>query len=566
MRFREHPVAVLADIEGIFMQIAIHQIDQSALRFLWLADNQIQQYQFTRLIFGANCSPSCAIYVLNHCAKENIQHFPEALKAARKHFYMDNYIQSHATEKDACKAVLQTKHCLKTGGFRLTKFVSNSSIVLNQIPPEDKENQTDIVRVLGVKWSLVKDCFLMKPLTNFPKDALAYTQRKIFSLVSSIFDPIGIMSPSTIRFKIVLQELRNLGKKWDEQIAPQVVKPLQKNLDLYFSSPEVTLNRSLNKSCHSPESENEIHVFVDASTVAVAAVAYLKTVPNLGTDVETCYLIGKCKVAPIKQISIPKLELEAVVIGVRLLSTIMKESSIHITRSTIWTDSQVVLDWLSTTKKQPAFVANRLKEIFASAGAYQWKHVTTKENPADHGTRGLNPDEIPAKWLTAPAFLSTRQLTTPEKSSKHVLATHELSRNLSEQVIDPTRFSTWNKMLLTLATVFNLVFRIKKQRPKDQQYIREDVILARNRLIKMSQQNFFFSTIQALERGSRIDSKSKTRSLNPMLDNNGILRSCGRLQFAPDNLEVEKFRIILHAKDKIARLYVEHAHKICVHQ
>ena len=82
----------------------------------------------------------------------------------------------------------------------------------------------------------------------------------------------------------------------------------------------------------------------------------------------------------------------------------------------------------------------------------------------------------------------------------------------------------------------------------------------------MSQQNFFFSTIQALERGSRTDSKCKIRSLNPMLDSNGILRSCGRLQFAPDNLEFEKFPIILHAKDKIARLYIEHAHNICVHQ
>ena len=211
-------------------------------------------------------------------------------------------------------------------------------------------------------------------------------------------------------------------EKWDEQIAPQVIKPLQKNLDLYFSSPEVTLNRTLNKSCHSPESENEIHVFVDASAVAVAAVAYLKTVPNLATDVEPCYLIGKCKVAPIKQISIPKLELEAAVIGVRILSTIMKESSFQITRSTLWTDSQVVLDWLSTTKKQPVFVANRLKEILASTDACQWKHVTTKENPADHGTRGLNPDKIPAKWLTAPAFLSTRQLSAPENFPKHVLA------------------------------------------------------------------------------------------------------------------------------------------------
>ena len=64
---------------------------------------------------------------------------------------MDDYIQSHATEIDACKAVLETKHCLQTSGFRLTKLVSNSSLVLKQIPPEDKDNQTDIVRVLDVK-------------------------------------------------------------------------------------------------------------------------------------------------------------------------------------------------------------------------------------------------------------------------------------------------------------------------------------------------------------------------------------------------------------------------------
>ena len=71
-------------------------------------------------------------------------------------------------------------------------------------------------------------------------------------------------------------------------------------------------------------------------------------------------------------------DLEATIIGVRLLSTIMKESSLHITQSIFWTDSQVVLDWLSTTKRQPVFVANRLKEILASTNTFQWKHVTTK--------------------------------------------------------------------------------------------------------------------------------------------------------------------------------------------
>ena len=142
----------------------------------------------------------------------------------------------------------------------------------------------------------------------------------------------------------------------------------------------------------------------------------------------------------------------------------MKESSFHITRSIVWTDSQVVLDWLSKNKKQPVFVAKRLKEIIASTNAFQWKHVTTKESPGDHGTRGFNSDEIPDKRPVAPAFLSTRQLSVPENSSKHVLATHEISRSLSEQIIDSTRFSFWNKLLLILATVLNLVFRLKKQR------------------------------------------------------------------------------------------------------
>ena len=189
------------------------------------------------------------------------------------------------------------------------------------------------------------------------------------------------------------------------------------NLDWYSCSTEATLNRILNMSGHSPGSENEVQKIVGASTVAVAAVAHLKTVPSLATELETCFLIGKCKVAPIKQVSILKLELEAAVIGVSLFSTIMRGSSFYFTRSTLWTVSQVVLDWLSTTKKQSLFVANRIKEVLASADTYQWKQVTTEDNLADHGTRGFNPDEITATLLTAPAFLSTRQRS--KKSTRH---------------------------------------------------------------------------------------------------------------------------------------------------
>ena len=568
MRFRENQIAVLADIEGMFMQIAINQTDQSALRFLWINDDEIQQYQFTRLIFGATCSPSCAIYVLNHCVDKNGDKFPEAVRAVKSHFYMDDYIQSHDTVTNATETVQQTIQSLQGGGFRLTKFVSNEPDVLKNIPTHDIEEKSEIVRVLGQKWNLKSDTLIMKPLTDFSTDAIEYTQKKIFSLVCSIFDPLGILSPLTIRFKILLQEIWKLGKKWDEPLPIQIRRRLQKILDSYFEMPEVHLTRTLTSLRYS-ESSAELHIFVDASTAAMAAVAYLRITHNHSEITETCFLIGKCKVAPLKQTSVPKLELEAAVIGVRLHSTIVKESSFAINKTQFWTDSQVVPDWIASSKKQPVYIANRLREIAASTKTKQWRHISTLNNPADHGTRGLDPREISLKWLQPPEFLSSsEQISNQAVSSKPavVATTAHTASNVAEPIIDTARFSSWTKMLLTLATVFNLLFRAKKLRDSKEQYTTDDIDLSRKHLIRNSQENSFHTAVSSLKRGLKPHSKCKLRSLNPILDQNGILRSCGRLQFAPDSLEIEKCPIILHAKDTITRLYLEHAHRICIHQ
>ena len=133
-------------------------------------------------------------------------------------------------------------------------------------------------------------------------------------------------------------------------------------------------------------------------------------------------------------------------------------------------------------------------------------------------------------------------------------------------VLDPNRFSTSNKLLLTLATVFNLFYRAKKNRSDKSQYTKDDVCLSQNFLLKLSQNNAFSSTINALKRTQKLDAKSKLKNLNPIIDQNGLLRSSGRLLFAPTELEIEKCPIILNAKEKIAKLYFEHAHRICAHQ
>ena len=154
----------------------------------------------------------------------------------------------------------------------------------------------------------------------------------------------------------------------------------QKIVVSYFEMPVVQLTRTLT-SLQFPESSAELHIFVDASTAAKAAVAYLRITHNQSEVTETCFLIGKGKIAPIKQTSVHKLELEVAVIGVRLHSAIVKESPCAIDKTEFWTDSQVVFDWIASSKKQPEsskkHPANRLSENAASTKAKQWNHIST---------------------------------------------------------------------------------------------------------------------------------------------------------------------------------------------
>ena len=101
--------------------------------------------------------------------------------------------------------ISHTTRCLKNGGFRLTKCISRESDVLAEISSDDKDEAKGIIRVPGQNWKLTSDFFEMFPLKHFPKDAHVYTQRKIFSLVSSIFDPFGHITDNKMPEKWWLQ-------------------------------------------------------------------------------------------------------------------------------------------------------------------------------------------------------------------------------------------------------------------------------------------------------------------------------------------------------------------------
>ena len=243
-----------------------------------MEDNTFRQYQYNRLIFGASCSPCCAIFVLQKCAADHSTQFPDVDQAVRKKFSLDDFIKSFANVSDARRLTEASRNVLIRGGFRLTKFLSNNSAAISHLPESEKESPVQTTRVLGQTWCLTDDTYIAPP----PKPVLMTTTlRQLFSLVSSIFDPIGLLAPFIVQFKILFQSLWKRGQKWD-QINPNDLHTIVvKLVDQYRNLPPISIPRQFCQPC----TPVQLHVFTDASISAfAAAVIYarpLHTAPNL---------------------------------------------------------------------------------------------------------------------------------------------------------------------------------------------------------------------------------------------------------------------------------------------
>ena len=230
-------------------------------------------------------------------------------------------------------------------------------------------------------------------------------------------------------------------------------------------------------------------------------------------------------------------------------------------------------------------MSNRLAEINATQENNNWHHIPTHLNPADHGTRGLKPIDIESKWLAAPSFLMSQSFEWPQKSS--VIETNSVSIFASvcasqkpisgPPVFDISRFSSWNKLLLTIAAVFSFFTKLSSSSAKDQDFngkhrkerqhsTSNDMERARNYIIISAQRESFSETIERLQQKRRLETKNKLIKFNPYLDQKHMLRSRSRLEFAP-TMEVEsRHPLILLATHPTVKLYLQHAHQICMHQ
>lgn len=606
VRFRENKVAITGDIEAMFHQVRVWEPHRDVLRFLWWRNGEIGEvvdtYRMTCHLFGGVWSPSAAGYALRHTVDDNQKDFPpDVLSVVEENFYVDDCLLSLKDEETAVRIVSQLCQLLARGGFHITKWLSNSRGVISSIPVEERAKEIRSLdldlgsslpaeRVLGVHWNAEKDCF---GINIKPKEPVC-TRRGLLSTMSSVYDPLGLISPYVLRAKLIFQaECRKQEKGWDDPLdADNQEKWLQWLEDLPKLQ-EVQLQRCIIPDGFGRIVQANLHHFCDASMEGYGAVSYLRAVNDEG-KVHCCFMLAKAKLAPMKQLTIPRLELVGAVTAVKLDVALRQEMKLDLGQSVFWSDSTIVLQYLKNTSKRfQTFVANRVSMIQQDTKPTQWRHVNSELNPADDVSRGLGADEMKERrrWLEGPDFLWKSEEAwprTPIGSSDLLASDPEVKKETRSCAVnasdaDPEsslekllgRHSDWFKLQktvvwLTRFKAYCCLKYLKKVPIEETSNLRGQITIqelrqATDDIVRCVQQQTFASDKQHQTANEvSIDCKQKLRSLNPIMED-GILKVGGRLDRAPVSYEL-RHPAILPSKHQITELLIRHHHRMLGHQ
>ena len=186
-----------------------------------------------------------------------------------------------------------------------------------------------------------------------------FTRRGLLSMTASVYDPLGFVAPVILEAKLLLQDLCKQKANWDSVISEKERVRWSRWLEKLPYLSELRISRCFTQVA---AASYEIHCFADASSFAYGVCSYLCIV-DTKNFVHCSFLLGKSGVAPIKSVSIPKLELTAAVLAVRLSCLLKAELDLPVVLI-FWTDSTVVLHCIkNNTKCFPVFAANRLAII-----------------------------------------------------------------------------------------------------------------------------------------------------------------------------------------------------------
>ncbi|XP_037101510.1 uncharacterized protein LOC119118826 [Syngnathus acus] len=464
------------DIKSMFHQIRLMPKDKPLLRFLWRDMQRTSEpriYQWEVLPFGTTCSPCCAVFALQQHVRDHEPPDPPLTHVIEQSFYVDNCLHSVSKPEDAKALVDDLRALLRKGGFEIRQWASNVPEVVAHLPPEAQSTSSELwlskasdnlqEPTLGLCRDCLSDTLSYKHRSNEP---LAATLRNVYSVLAKLYDPLGYIVPFTTRCKVLVQDMWKANIGWDDKIQPSEL--LGKWLSWVQEIP--TLQQLKLSRPYSPASGNtvnaarHIHIFCDASERAYGSVAYMQITDDR-QQVFVSFVFARSRVAPRKQLSIPRLELSAALTGAQLAKVIETELTVTPEHITLWSDSTTVLYWIkSESCRYKVFVGTRVAEIQNLTSPSQWRYVGSLHNPADDITRGLTLKEMVQdhRWNKGPHFLLLPEREWPiMPSSEAEPDTTELRKSafvgavssaLPTQHPDLSKFSTWQELLQETAS------------------------------------------------------------------------------------------------------------------
>ena len=601
IRFRQEQVAFIGDIKAMFHQVQVEAKYHNYLRFLWWPDGDLekplQEYRMVVHLFGAASSPSIANFALKKTADQAESLYGcSVANTIRRNFYVDDCLKAVGSEDEAVRLIHDLCAACKLGGFHLTKFCSNSTKVLDSIPKEHRSEEIklhtldyDVLpseRALGVYWHVHDDTFGFSiQIKDKP-----VTRRGILSVTSSVFDPLGFVPPFILGAKKILQDLcREDNIDWDDPVPDSYIQRWSDWLQQLPLLEQVHIDRCIKPPDFGTITVKQLHVFSDASTIGYGCSSYLRIINDKGY-IHCSFLMGKVRLAPMKTCTIPRLELTAATVAVRIGCILQQELDICLDDIFYHTDSTTVLHYILNQKKRfPVFVANRVQFIQDHSENKQWRYVGTRENPADYASRGMNAYQLANEthWLRGPDFLWTalesswpkqpvlsNDYTIDDKAT--ILSTvtgTEHSVSTVQQLV--TYYSDWfclKKSVAIYRKFFKMLHLCSLNSPSnktvsDVPISVTDINEAEYAILKFTQSQHFHHEIDILigtnSEHPAIPKSSSIYKLDPFILGD-LLRVGGRLTRAhiPDN---SKFPVLLPNKSHVTTLIIRNIHVKLAH-
>ena len=487
-------------------------------------------------------------------------------------FFVDDFVGGEKDEKKAFELFKKLQLRFLDGHFWLRKWRTNHAELRRRID-DVSDCKSSREKILGIIWNDLKDklVFDFEELYNTAKD-LPPTKRNVLKIIASFYDPLGLLQPIVSSMKILLQQVHKDNVLWDQELSGHLRDSWFSLLQQLYSIGRVEIDRCVESV--TPDDEvisREIHGFSDASKQGYGACVYIRSILKSGS-IKVSLFTAKSRVAPLKEETIPRLELLGNLLLARLISSVKNAYHLPFHKTFLWTDSKVTLAWIRSNREYKTFVQNRLNEIRKITNPSDWFYCTTKENPADVITRSELSDPLNSLWWGGPTFLQNANanldqrldIDEPESLPEEKVSTSvnaNITNNTANNVFDFQRYGNYQRLLRTTSWVLRFIRNVKARIRNEELNLGEilqpdELQHAENVLVKANQHDFHSLSEQEL--------REKFNHLNVKADQEGIFRCYGRLQNSPLPLQTVN-PILLNSKHSLTKLIVNHFHSTRKH-